>query len=148
MLSSLLYKWRNWLERGLMLLRITQLESNINGSDAWAFWIHPLPAIALYNNSFKDIELPVSRKGACKAFTGTKSGEKKKNLKFWPGKNRRFSLLPKNLLAESKMPVGHGCWYDSRHNLPMPCLASQIQGFMRLQGQCMASLHGSTCICH
>lgn len=78
MLSSLLYKWRNWLEWGLMLLHITQLENNINGSDAWAFWIYPLPAIALYNSSFKDIELSVSRKGTCKAFTGTKSGEKKK----------------------------------------------------------------------
>lgn len=62
-----------------MLLHITQLENNINGSDAWAFWIYPLPAIALYNSSFKDIELSVSRKGTCKAFTGTKSGEKKKS---------------------------------------------------------------------
>lgn len=80
-------KWGIQMEvqESFVLVHITQLENAIHRSDTQVFWIPgPLssPGIAsLCNNSFKNTELSVSRKGTYKAFTGAKSREKK-NLRF------------------------------------------------------------------
>jgi hypothetical protein len=100
---------------------------------------------SLYNNYFKNTELLVSRKDSCKAFTGTKM--RRKIISNSGQKNVHFPFLPKNLLAESKMPVGLEGWRDSQCNQPIPCLASQIQDFPCPQGQWIASLH-RPCIHH
>ena len=59
-----------------------------------------------------------------------------------------FTLLPKNLLAESKTPVGHECWRTPHISCLYLVWHQRFRILMCPQSQCMASLHWSSCIHH
>jgi hypothetical protein len=73
-------------------------------------------------------------KNAYTEFTGTKKYRGKCEIL---AEHVHFPFLPRNLLAKSETPVGHGGWLDSQLNQPTPCLASWTEDFACSQGQCM-----------
>lgn len=81
-------------------------------------------------------------KDAYAEFTGTKNTEEKREFL---AEHVHFPFLPRNLLAKSEMPVGHGAWLGSQLNQPTPCLASWTEDFACSQGQCMIFPHKPSC---
>lgn len=75
---------------------------------------------------------------ACTEFIGTKMRRKTCEIL---AEHVHFSFLPRNLLAKSEMPVGHGGWPVAQCNWPTPCLASQMEDFVCSQGQWMVFPH-------